>query len=55
MQPVITDVLRQLIRPILKGQETQEENFLAGYRDPWRGTDKMYRKVSKELQLRNIP
>ena len=34
MQPVITDVLRQLIRPILKGQETQEENFLAGYRDP---------------------
>jgi hypothetical protein len=51
MQLIITDVLRQLIRPIFKWQETQEEILLAGYRDPWRGIDKMYRNVSKELQL----
>jgi hypothetical protein len=50
-QPILTEVSGQLISPILKSQGIQEENFLAGYRDPWRGTDRMYRNFSNELQL----
>jgi hypothetical protein len=51
------DVSGQLTSPILKGQEVQKENFLAGYRDIGRGTDRRPETSVRNYKYtpRNIP